>query len=154
MAEYASKGVAGTGLGLGAGALGISLLNGSLGNVLNGNNNHCCSDDMPVNRFELKQADKIAALETQIALRDANTYTLSEVSKVKEYLENKIDINYKEQAGINMQQAAYNASNTAAIQCISGQVEQLNHTIKSVTQTIVPRNLVVNTCCNRGENHQ
>ena len=42
--EYASKGVAGTALGLGAGALGIELLrngglNGILGNILGGNQN-------------------------------------------------------------------------------------------------------------------
>lgn len=46
--EYASKGVAGTALGLGIGALGLNLLqNGGLGNLFNGGNNGCsytCQD--------------------------------------------------------------------------------------------------------------
>jgi hypothetical protein len=34
--EYASKGVAGTALGIGIGALGLTALNGGLGNLLGG----------------------------------------------------------------------------------------------------------------------
>jgi hypothetical protein len=34
--EYASKGVAGTALGIGIGALGLTVLNGGLGNLLGG----------------------------------------------------------------------------------------------------------------------
>lgn len=50
--EYASKGVAGTALGLGIGALGLNLLqNGGLGNLFNSNNNNqgcgvTCQDRM------------------------------------------------------------------------------------------------------------
>lgn len=33
-----------------------------------------CSENMPVNRYELNQESKIAELQSQIALRDANTY--------------------------------------------------------------------------------
>ena len=44
MAEFANKGVAGTALGLGAGALGVELLNGGIGKLLGnltGGNNGC-----------------------------------------------------------------------------------------------------------------
>ena len=39
--DYASKGVAGTALGLGAGALGLELLRGGLGGILGGCGNGC-----------------------------------------------------------------------------------------------------------------
>lgn len=55
--EYASKGVAGSGLGLGIAGTALGLLNGGLG-MLGGWNNHgggCCSENMPVTRYELGQ---------------------------------------------------------------------------------------------------
>ena len=78
MAEFASKGVAGAGLGTGIAGLALGVLNGGLGNVLGGwnncNYNVACSDNMMVNRYELGQESKIAKLESEIALRDANIY--------------------------------------------------------------------------------
>ena len=77
MAEFASKGVAGSGLGLGIAGTALGVLNGGLGNLLGGmgwNGNCGCSENMPVNRYELGQENTIAELRSQIALRDANTY--------------------------------------------------------------------------------
>ena len=74
--EYASKGVAGSGLGLGIAGTALGLLNGGLG-MLGGWNNRnggCCSENIPVTRYELGQESKISELQSQIALRDANTY--------------------------------------------------------------------------------
>ena len=52
MAEFASKGVAGSGLGLGIAGTALGLLNGGLGNILGtGYNNNCgCNENMLVNR--------------------------------------------------------------------------------------------------------
>ena len=79
--SYASKGVAGAGLGLGIAGTALGLLNGNgLGGILggwgcnNGWNAGVCSENMPVSRYELGQESKIADLQAQIALRDANTY--------------------------------------------------------------------------------
>ena len=75
MAEFASKGVAGSGLGLGIAGTALGVLNGGLGNILGGWNNGCgCSENMAVNRYELGQENRIAKLESEIALRDANIY--------------------------------------------------------------------------------
>ena len=73
--EWASKGVANSGLGFGIAGTALGLLNGGLG-MLGGWNNHSvgCSENMPVTRYELGQESKIADLQSQIALRDANTY--------------------------------------------------------------------------------
>lgn len=137
MAEFASKGVAGAGLGLGVAGTALGLLNGGLGNVLGTNNcgcNHGCSENMFVNRYELSQENRIAQLESQIALRDANIY--SDQKLVEVYKDLSARINGLE-AGLNAQ-AVYNATNTATINCIQGQVAQLF----GLTKLVVPNTSV------------
>lgn len=104
--SFASRGLAGTALGLGAGALGVQLLNGGLGGLFggwgngcnNGWNNRCngnsaaetamllaamgtvnrsgdCSDNIPVNRYELGMEREITNKDMEIAYlrgRDAS----------------------------------------------------------------------------------
>lgn len=134
MAEFASKGVAGSGLGLGIAGTALGLLNGGLGNILGTGCNHVCSENMAVTRYELGQEQKIAQLESQIALRDANIY--SDQKLVEVYKDLSARINGLE-AGLNAQ-AVYNATNTATINCIQGQVGQLF----SLTKLVVPNTSV------------
>jgi hypothetical protein len=84
--KYASRGVAGTALGLGAGALGVELLKGGLGGLL-GNTDHWCSEDHLVNRYEASLSAKIADLETEVKLRDSNIYTDSKILEVYKYFD-------------------------------------------------------------------
>lgn len=132
MAEYASKGVAGSGLGLGIAGTALGLLNGGLGNVLGmGYNTNCMnSDSMPVNRYEATQSARIAELETEVKLRDANTYTLGEVGKLRDYMERRFDHVEHELCD----QKVYNATNVATVNCIAGQVNQLY----GLTKLVVP----------------
>ena len=136
MAEFASKGVAGAGLGTGIAGLALGVLNGGLGNILGtGYNQNCgCSENMMVNRYELTQESKIAKLETEVALRDANIFTDQKIADVYERLDSKIR---GLEAGLNAQ-AVYNATNTATINCIQGQVAQLF----SLTKLVVPNTSV------------
>ena len=137
MAEFASKGVAGSGLGLGIAGTALGLLNGGLGNVLGTNTcgcNHGCSENMLVNRYELSQENRIAQLESQIALRDANIY--SDQKLVEVYKDLSARINGLEEV-VNAQ-AVYNATNTATINCIQGQVAQLF----GLTKLVVPNTSV------------
>ena len=123
--DYASKGVAGAGLGLGIAGTALGLLqNGSLGGILGGNNQHY------VNRYEADQSARIAELETEVKLRDANTYTLGEINKVRDYVDRRFE---RVECSIN-QQAVYNATNTAALNCMQGQIAQL----MSLTKLVVP----------------
>lgn len=132
MAEFASKGVAGSGLGLGIAGTALGILNGGLGNILGTN---CgCSENMAVTRYELGQEQRIAQLESQIALRDANIY--SDQKLVEVYKDLSARINGLE-AGLNAQ-AVYNATNTATINCIQGQVAQLY----GLTKLVVPNTSV------------
>lgn len=134
MAEFASKGVAGSGLGLGIAGTALGVLNGGLGNILGGYNHCGCSENMMVNRYELQQENRIAKLETEVALRDANIFTDQKIAEVYERLDTKIR---GVEAGLNAQ-AVYNATNTAAINCIQGQVAQLF----SLTKLVVPNTSV------------
>lgn len=136
MAEFASKGVAGSGLGLGIAGTALGVLNGGLGNILGtGYNNNCgCSENMMVNRYELSQENKIAKLETEVALRDANIFTDQKIAEVYERLDGRIR---GVEAGLNAQ-AVYNATNTATINCIQGQVAQLF----GLTKLVVPNTSV------------
>ena len=75
--EYASKGVAGSGLGLGIAGTALGLLNGGGGllNGLVGNGNCNCHENMPVNRYELNLTNEIAAKDAKIGLLESNIYT-------------------------------------------------------------------------------
>ena len=135
MAEFASKGVAGSGLGLGIAGTALGVLSGGLGNLFGTGYNNCgCSENMMVNRYELNQENRIAKLETEVALRDANIFTDQKIADVYERLDTKIR---GLEAGLNAQ-AVYNATNTATINCIQGQVAQLF----SLTKLVVPNTSV------------
>ena len=86
--EWASRGVANSGLGFDIAGTALGLLNGGLG-MLGGWNNRagCCSENMPVTRYELGQESKIADLQSQIALRDANTYGDQKMLELYKYMD-------------------------------------------------------------------
>ena len=134
--EYASKGVAGAGLGLGIAGTALGLLggaNGVLGNVL-GANACACHENMPVNRYELAQEQKIAELQSQVALRDANTFTDQKIAA----LNDRISDTLRKHEEKLCEQAVYNAANTAAVTCMNGQIAQLY----SLTKLVVPNTSV------------
>lgn len=132
MAEmYASRGVAGTALGLGAGALGVELLNGSLAGLFGNRNATCgCSEDHMVNRYEAAQQAEISRLQTANELLKANTYVDQKLLEVYNYFNGKIGCI----EGQISQQAVYNATNTATLACLQNQVAQL----ASLTKVVIP----------------
>lgn len=93
MAEFASKGVAGSGLGLGIAGTALGLMNGGLGNILGGWGGNSCGGNWncsPVNRFELGQESTIARLQSDIALRDANIYNDQKLLELYKYFDGEI----------------------------------------------------------------
>ena len=133
MAEFASKGVAGSGLGLGIAGTVLGLLNGGLGNLVGGYNNNC-SENMIVNRYELNQESKISKLESDIALRDANIYNDQKMLEMYKYFDGEV----KRIDKTLCEQAVYNATQTGAISCIQNQIAQL----QSLTKLVVPNTSV------------
>ena len=129
--EYASKGVAGTALGLGIGALGLELLGGNLGGVLgNGGRTAACSDDHGVNRYEMRMQQELAAKDSKIALLESNIYVDSKIADVYERLNTKI-------AGLEAQicnQSVINANITANLACQQNAINSL----MALTKLVVP----------------
>lgn len=134
--NYASRGVANAGLT--TGIIGTAL--GGLSALFGGNNLFggrsvngapiVCSDDEAVNRYEAKQSARIAELETEIKLRDANTYTDSKILETYQYVDGRLR-NIESQIS---QQAVYNATCNSTLACMQGQIAQL----QSLTKMIIP----------------
>ncbi|MDE7053552.1 MAG: hypothetical protein K2O84_01900 [Oscillospiraceae bacterium] len=117
--EYASKGVAGAGLGTGIAGLSLGVLN-SLGGLagmagafaprnpsgctaandvltatlaagcMRGALLSCCGDNDPVTQREMTLTQKLAEKDTQIALRDAVTYTDRQNLDMYKYIDGRI----------------------------------------------------------------
>ena len=126
--------------GRGTTALGIiGTVLGSLGVAGNGvgglfNGGATCHENMPINRYEAQQSAKIAELETEVKLRDANTFTMGEMGKLRDYVDSKF-------AAVNAElceQKVYNATNIATVNCLAGQVAQL----LSLTKTVIPNSSI------------
>lgn len=121
--RYATRGVANAGLttGIIGTALGV-LNNGGLGNILGNNNN---------NAYCLEQ---IMARDSEIAELKAEKYS----DKVGLELYRYIDGRFREFESRFEQQVAYNATNTATISCLTGQVNSLQTLIAGLTKTVIP----------------
>ena len=134
MAEFASKGVAGSGLGLGIAGTALGLLNGGLGNLLGGFGSGVCSDNMPISRYELEMENKIVGKDSEIAILKSEKYTDEKIIEAYKDITGQLNAFKAEQSAINMQQAVYNATNTSTIACLQGQVAQL----QALTKLVVP----------------
>ena len=135
MAEFASKGVAGSGLGLGIAGTALGILNGGLGNILGGWGNCNCPENTPVTRYELGMENQIIQKDSEIALLKSNIYTDQKIADVYERLNLKIG---GVEAAVNAQ-AVYNATMNGTVGCMQNQIAAL----QALTKTIVP---ITNVC--------
>lgn len=152
MAEFASKGVAGAALGTGIAGTALGVLNSGLlpnlfGGMAGGWNNGCggwnrgvypvvaeCSDNQFVNRYEAQQSARIAELETEVKLRDANTYTIGEINKLRDYTDRRIE-RIEHQL---CDQAVWNTAQTGTISCMAQQISAL----QGLTKTVIPHSSI------------
>lgn len=140
--HYASNGKGNLGVTLGAIGTGLGVLSGGLNGILgNGcggatwnNGGGCCSENNLVNRYELGLQNELAAKDGKIALLESNIYTDSKIADVYERLNNKIGCIESQIC----QQNVYNATNTATINCMAGQIAQL----MSLTKLVIPNGSV------------
>lgn len=132
--EYASKGVGAAGLTTGIIGSALGAMNSGIIPGLFGGGNCGCSENMPVNRYEAGQSARIAELETEVKLRDANFYTVSEMGKLRDYVDGKFSAMEHELCD----QKVYNATMNGAVSCIQGQIAQLY----SLTKLVIPNGSV------------
>jgi hypothetical protein len=129
--KYASNGKGNLGITLGAIGTGLGVLSGGLGNIGLGNaRGAVCHEDHFVNRYEAAQSARISELETEVKLRDSNIYTDGKILDLYRYVDGKFAC----VEGQLSEQRVYNATNTAALSCLQGQVAQL----LSLTKLVVP----------------
>ena len=138
-----SLGVAGNGLGgiLGMGANpNVAMVNGPYG--ANG-----CSENHLVNRYELAQEQKISELQSQIALRDANTYSDQKLLEVYKYFDGEVKDIRATMCANDKAQAVVNANLNASVVALNGQVAQTAATLAGITRTAVPRSSICDFGC-------
>ena len=129
--NFASKGVAGTALGLSIGALGVEALggrNGILGGILGGNN--CAPENMPINRYELAQQNEITNKDMEIAYLRGKSENREEALELYKYVDGRF-------RGIEAQiasQAVINAQIGANISCMQNTIAGL----QALTKTVIP----------------
>ena len=121
--RYAHRGVANAGLTTGIIGTALGILNGSggIGNILGGNNNSYCLEQI-MNR------------DSEIAELKAEKYS----DKVGLELYRYVDGRFREFEGRFEQQVAYNATNTATIGCLTNQVNALQGVLNGLTKTVIP----------------
>lgn len=101
------------------------------------------SDDKPISRYEAQMMDKMAAKDAEISLLKSNTYTDQKLADVYERLSGRITAVEARQNEINMAQAVYNGTNTAALECLKSQIAAL----QGLTEVVVPQRRVCDTGC-------
>ena len=129
--NFAKKGVAGAGLGLGIAGTALGVLNGN-GGILGGlfGNNCACSDNMAVNRYELSMQNDITNRDMEIAYLKGRDAAKTDSLELYKYVDGRF-------RGIEAQiasQAVVNAQITANISCMQNSIAALN----GLTKTVIP----------------
>lgn len=134
--------------GRGTTALGIiGTVLGSLGVAGNSgfgvfNNGNCCHENTPVNRYELSQEQKIADLQAQVALRDANTYSDQKLLDVYKYFDGEMKDIRAHMCENEKLQAVINAKFESGFAVLNTQVACITNTINGLTKTVIPNSSI------------
>lgn len=121
-----TTGVIGTALG----ALNSGLIPGLFG----GNAAAACSENMGVNRYELSMQKELTNKDMEIAYLKGRDAAKTDSLELYRYIDGRFTGIERELAD----QRVYNATNTAAMNCMSGQIAQLY----SLTKLVVPNGSV------------
>lgn len=140
--EYASNGKGNLGVTLGAIGTGLGVFGGGLSNLFGGWGANPAaaamaasnSDNHLVSRYEASQAARIAELETEVKLRDANTYTDQKMLEMYKYTDGRLR-SIEEQL---CQQRVVNAQTVTNLSCMQNELA----TLSGLTKTVIPINNV------------
>lgn len=158
MGDFASKGVAGAGLGTGIAGLALGVLNGGAnmfrggfggwGNGYWGNGGCGCgwgngygwNGGYNNQNFDMSVSEALAERDAEIARLHARSYSDESDLKLYQYFDGKIEALEKRFC----QQEVYNATMNGAIGNISNQVKELQTLVGSITRTAVPTSAICN----------
>lgn len=146
--EYASKGTAGSALGLGIAGTALGVLNGGMGLLGGGYGygyNGGYGNGYGVNHWELETVQRLMAAERDTAILAADNETNKKLVEVYAKLEqrdkeiwNRIEEMRRHQDDINREQAVYNGVNSSAVALLKSQVEQL----MGLTKVVIPNSSI------------
>lgn len=151
MADYvAGKGTTALGtVGTVLGSIGTAgvLGNGNLLGGLFGNGN--CREPM-VSRFELEQEQRIADLKSQVALRDANTYSDQKLLALWEKFDSELKEIRQTACDKWAAQGIINAKVDSGLAALNANLAGITATVDSITRTAVPRSAICDFGCHSG----
>ena len=135
--ENATKGVANAGLTTGIIGTALGVLNGGgLGGILGGWGNNCaCSENMPVNRYELNMQKELINRDAEIAYLKGRDQAKSDSLELYRY----IDGRFRNVEGQIASQAVVNAQVSANLACMQKDIA----TLQGLTKTVIP---ITNVC--------
>ena len=155
MAEFASKGVAGSGLGLGIAGTALGLLNGAGGLTALANSagcggcapmNNCgCEGNQMVNRYELDKEDEIARLRSECDMLKSDQRTDGKILELYRYVDGQFRRQGEELSDLACKQAVTNQSVADNLRFVDNRIDgvytEMDHRFRSVYQTIDCRTL-------------
>lgn len=149
--NYATNGKANAALTtgiIGTSGFGLSLLNGLTNGIglLGGAGKPVCSEDHMINRYEAAQAARIAELETEVKLRDANTYTDQKILDVYKYFDGETKEIRATICDMKAQQGVVNANLMTGLDVLKSQVASTQALVNGITRTAVPESVICNFC--------
>lgn len=129
--NFASKGVAGAGLGLGIAGTALGILNnGGLGTIFSGMGTAGCSDNVAVNRYELGLQNDITNKDMEIAYLKGINAAKTDSLELYKY----VDGRFRSIEAQIASQAVVNAQITANLSCLQNSVAALS----GLTKTVIP----------------
>lgn len=151
MADYvAGKGttaLATVGTVLGSLATAGMLGDGGLGGLFGGGS----AKEPTVTRYELQQEQKIAELQTQVALRDANIYSDQKLLALWEKVDGELKEMRRESCNKWADQCVINAKIDAGMSALNANLSGISATVNAITKTAIPRSAICDFgdgCCN------
>ena len=140
MAEFASKGVAGTGLGLGIAGTALGVLAGGLNNLGMGGlfNGNTCAENQLVNRYEQGLIQENAALKADKKLLESTIYTDQKLLEVYKYFDGELKDIRQHQCDKWAAQGVINAKFESAVDVLGSQLSSVTATVNGITRTVIP----------------
>ena len=143
MAEFASKGVAGSGLGLGIAGTALGLLNGNLGFM----NRAMTYDQEYACHHDLHCVKELMEKDSEIARLNAKVYSDESDIAMYKYFDGELKTLREQINAKNTEQAVINATVNTGLATLNGQVQSIANTVNSITKTAIPTSAICNFGC-------